>query len=64
MSEERLSSLAILHKYKNVDSDNLVSEFSLGRERCSPFPVATFRVYDTQVQYTLISVTVVAKADK
>ena len=30
MSEERLSSLAILHihKHKNVDIDNLVSEFS------------------------------------
>ena len=30
MSEERLSSLAILHihKHKNVDIDNLVAEFS------------------------------------
>ena len=35
MSEERLSSLAILHthKHKNVDIDNLVSEFSRRKGR-------------------------------
>ena len=65
MGEERLSTLAILHihKHKNVDIDNLVSEYSRRkRETSRPFPVATFTVYNTQVQYTLISE--VLKADK
>ena len=60
MSEEKLSSLAILHmhKHKNVDIDNVVSEFSCRKgETSHPFPVETITANNTLIQthlYTLL----------
>ena len=57
MSEEKLSFLAILHihKHKNVDIDNVVSNGRKG-ETSHPFPVETITANNTLI-YTYISIT-------